>query len=227
MQHLYPILLTLLLCCQTAFGQQNEENDLRHLYVTITPTTWIDGFSGLALRGGLEYEVKPNLAICLDAAHYLFRQPEWTIRDSIKGYFLKAMVKFYLDDDDPHAKKPFERQYWALQYTFKNHSFAYHDSFSINHGPAFDKSYFIDAKVHCLTFVYGGALLIYHRLLVDYYVGGGVRFKFATSTLTDSEKNGLLHGEGHGDLIGDFGRATGNFVQPDVCLGVKIGLRLH
>ena len=229
---LYTAAIITVICFVEMASAQTETPSTGKLSINVIPSAWFDPWDGSCARFGVEFKVAKDISCSLDGGKYFHEQPKWTLKQNINGFEIRPMLKQYFKIDRRYHKDKhkaylngYKGDYGAVELIFKHQIFQYEDSIQITNGPRYDKWYSINRYVAGATLIYGEDIA-FKKLIVGYYVGLGIRYRHSTSNLSDVEKNGLLTGEGHGDLIGFYERSTGNQVLPILTLGLKIGMSI-
>lgn len=206
---------------QLLVAQTNTEEPNR-FSLKFTPLALIDVFGGNSYRIGSEFKLKNNIAASLEYGRYFsysakgFFEP---LKIGTRGNIIRAEVKYYLNKD-----KLCSGNFLSLEYMYKNISFGYKDSINVASKPTYERQYTIYKEISCLTFKLGNLTVFDNNILFEWYAGIGLRFyTCGHNTLTEEERNGLLTGEGHGDLVGDSQRVNAPKVLPNLSLGIKVG----
>lgn len=201
---------------------QTRENENNRFSLKITPLALIDIFGGNSYRIGSEFKLKNNVAASLEYGNYFsyrakgFFEP---LKIGTRGTIIRTELKYYLNRD-----KLCSGDFISIEYLYKNISFDYIDSIRIVLKPVYEKRYTIYKEISCLTFKFGNLTVYKNHLLVEWYAGVGLRFfTCGHNTLTDEEKNWVLTGEGHGDLVGDGQRINAPRLLPNLNAGIKVG----
>lgn len=210
------VALSQLLVSQTSMEEPNRFS------LKLTPLALIDIFGGNSYRIGSEFKLKNNIAASLEYGKYFsysakgFFEP---LKIGTRGNIIRAEVKYYRNKD-----KLCSGNFFSLEYMYKNISFDYKDSINIASKPIHEKQYTVYKEISCLTFKLGNLTVYDNNLLFEWYAGIGLRFyTCGHNTLTEEERNGLLTGEGHGDLVGDSQRVNAVKLLPNLSVGIKVG----
>ena len=224
-----PFLLLLL------FGHracaQSDEQFGHKLAVSISPLSLIDYSDGSSIRVSVDARVHNQFSFSAEAGTYTSMANYFSYRQNPRGFIIKPCLKFYWRRKKQIADPGSEvnSRYLAIEYQYKQQSYQLTDSISLPVTGTYRKDYAATKSVNCISLKYG---LLFtspdSRFFYELYGGIGIRFSNASSTLTDDEYKGLLRGEGHHNstVAGYSSREMGNYVYPDLLLGVKVGLRV-
>ena len=217
-------LITLIFFALTHFLDAQSDSSVQYnrFSLKLTPLALIDVFGGNSYRIGTEFKLKNNIAASLEYGKYFsysakgFFEP---LKIGTKGNIIRAEVKYYRNKN-----KLCSGDFFSIEYLYKNISFDYIDSVNIVSKPTYEKQYTIYKEISSLTFKLGNLTVYKNRLLFEWYLGAGIRFyTCGHNTLTEEERNGLLTGEGHGDLVGDSQRVNAVKLLPNLSAGIKVG----
>ena len=199
---------------------QPNETENNRFSLKINPLPLLDIYGGISWRIGTEFKLKNNIAASLEYGKY-FNYGTKGLKLNTKGDIIRVEVKYYRNDD-----KLCLGGFFSLEYLYKNTSFDYIDSIKIASTPTYEKRYTIYKEISCLTFKVGELNVYKNHFLVEWYMGVGLRFyTCGHNTLTDEENDGVLRGEGHGDLSGDAMRVNAFKIFPNLSAGVKLGFK--
>lgn len=181
------------------------------LCLKLAPLSVFDIYSGMSIRAGLEYKIKNNFALYNEIGSYV---PNANAMHDNYGYLIKLEGKIYLNKSNLTLG-----QYLSTEVFFKHQSYYTYDT--ISYLKNYLKNYYVDKNVGCLTIKYGFLKSYKYRILVDYFIGIGIRFKNITSTLTAYENS---HIKSDGDYsLNILKNRAGNFITPNFDVGIKIG----
>ena len=204
--------LILLFSSKLIFGQQDSiDNKLR---LTLTPLSLIDFYSGSSPRIGIEYKLKNNYAFYHEIGTYF---PNFNGIKNNQGILAKTEFKYYL------KKSGFTSDtYFSAELFYKYQTYNTWDTINIK--PIYRKDYTVYKSVGCFTIKYGLVEFFKCGITLDYFVGLGVRFKNAHSTLTTEENNNIQRvGDNGGNILEN---KAGQFILPNFEAGFKIGYKL-
>jgi hypothetical protein len=210
--------LLILIGCNSCYAQKLKKAETQFT-ITINPLAFIDVQGGYSYRIGAEVKIKNNIAGLVEIGKYYSYggNSKTDIRHNAKGYLIKPAIKYYLNKE-----KKCLGNYLSLEYLHKEINFNYDDSIKIGTTPTYQKRYNISKNINAYTAKYGNVKLYKSGIVLDWFLGLGVRFTSGGNNLNDVEQKGLLTGEGHGDLIGEGQRSIYK-VLPNFSLGFKIG----
>lgn len=214
--------ILLFLALASILNAQTPIEEPNRFSLKLTPLALIDIYGGNSARIGSEFKLKNNIAASLEYGTYFsyrakgFFEP---VKIGTRGTILRAELKFYRNKN-----KLCTGDFFSIGYLYKNISFDYVDSINTASKATYEKQYTIYKEISCLTFKLGNLTVYENNLLFEWYAGVGLRFyTCGHTTLTEEERNGLLTGEGHGDLVGDSQRVNAVKLLPNLSLGIKVG----
>jgi hypothetical protein len=176
--------------------------------IFVEPVALID-YHALSLRLGLEKYIARNWTFSATAGLYFLKT-----RQTINGWMAKAELKKYLWYTKWQAPR-----YISMEYLHKN--LAYLTSDSILIPPNYKAKYTESKVIHALRLKYGSTVLSGRKIIFDYYVGAGVRFRDATTNLTKEEEANIFYNSESVDY--KLTQSISTAYTLDICLGLKIG----
>ncbi len=195
------------------------------LCVEISPLGFFDAPPSYQL--GSEIKLKNNLSLYVEGGGY-FNVNEVTLNDGgrlsdAKGYIIKCELKYYLNKT--HTSNGY---YLSLEGFYKKQSFNWQDSIHLT--PAYLTTFPDFVSVYCFNAKFGQLIVYKHRIIIDWYVGLGIRFKNITSTLTQQQMSGLKYNNNDNPYnTTEVYWSTypgGKEIFPNLDLGFKIGYRI-
>lgn len=204
------ILIILLFSTKIICGQSIDTVDNK-ICVKIAPLAFLDIYSGMSPRIGIEYKVKKTFAIYNEIGTYISGPNSM---QNNKGILTKVEFKKYFNHDDFTSGN-----YISAELFYKHQSFRMIDSIYVN--TKYEKEFNVTKDVGCVTIKYGKLSVFKYHFIVDAFVGLGLRYKVSKSTLTEEENKHIVP-------IGDYHlnipvSEAGTFFYPNLDLGVKIG----
>ena len=206
-------LIIVLLYIVSNVSAQEDVLTPKHLAITIAPLAFADGFSGCGYRLGVAFQLQKEYTVGIDVGSYFYQQP-YEQMTHINGIQLRPMLRFRLPGIFTSGKKYRYESYIGVEYLYKKIGYDYMDSIKLANTPVYNQQYRIRRAINGIEVVYGETLLLTKWLAVEWYGGGGVRHINSSNNLTQEQTNGILHGEGHGDLIGGAQRNTSSYFAP-------------
>jgi hypothetical protein len=193
------------------------------LLLTINPISLIDPFGPTALRIGLDRSLLPNFTIGLELCGFYNYYPESFDPDKLQGAAWRlSAIRWY-------TRRPDEVVGFEVGVSYKQTGGMVSDTIRLDGIPPYDLAYHLDRRIFItrLSFVHRSNWA--KRYWLEYYYGIGVRFKDATCTgISPEELDARSSGSDPNDpgLILPYKHACGKIVQPDLVLGLRIGLGL-
>lgn len=205
-------LIIVLLTSGILFSQSDIDEDNR-LCVKIAPLAILDIYSGMSPRVGIEYKLKNNWALYHELGTYM---PYVNSMQNNRGGLIKTELKMYLNNSGFTSG-----QYFSAELFYKHQSYGTYDSI---YGPArYNKDYQVSKNVACFTIKYGFLQIFESNLLIDAFVGLGVRQKYIANTLTFDENLHIKSSDSYGTNIAK--NKAGTFTYLNFDAGIKIGYR--
>ncbi|PQJ22638.1 hypothetical protein BST94_03445 [Nonlabens xylanidelens] len=203
-------------------SQNQLENDQKefNLIAGIAPLSLIDVFDGISIRPTVDIKLYKNYALGLEYGHYLDIDGEF--KRGQTGYLIKLTFKYYLNKERVFGN------YIALEYQYKNVTFGLDDQISFPDQESFVKNYSLNRKSNVYTIKFGETTSISKHLVIDFYVGLGVRFLNSTASgISPEELDNISTTEDNEDtLIEGLYIEPGNFIRPNLTLGFKLGYKI-
>lgn len=193
------------------------------LLLTINPISLIDPFGPTALRIGLDRALSPNFTIGLELCGFYNYYPESIDPDKLQGAACRLSAIRWLD------RRSDEVIGLEVGVSYKQTAGMVSDTIRIDGLPPYDLPYHLDRKVLIARLCFVHRTNRAKRYWMEYYYGLGVRFKNATCAgISPEELDARSSGSDPNDpgLITPYEHACGRFVQPDLVLGLRLGLGL-
>ena len=186
-----------------------------HVCIKVAPLSLLGIYTGPSIRGGIDFKIKDNWAIYHEYGYFLGN----------RGVITKLEFKCYLSDEPKHSFG----NYVSAELSYKYQSYSTSDSISkVDSGNNFitryDKEYTVTKHVECLTIKIGNMKVYRAGIVVDAFIGAGVRVKQAQNSLTSEENEHIQHSSDYGPNV--FTNEAGFKVYPNIDIGVKIGYRI-
>lgn len=208
------ITLLLLLTSICSYGQDSTNDHF--LGLKIAPLSFLDIYSGMSPRLGVEYKVKNNISFYNEIGTYI---PNVNSITHNKGGLTKFEIKYYLDYLNSKGN-----QYISAELFYKHQSFQIYDTINIS-STKYLKDYSVTKDVTCFTIKYGMLREYKYRVFLDYFIGIGLRYKIAKSSLTNEENNNI---QPEGSYQANIWLSkAGTFTYFNFDMGIKIGYRIR
>lgn len=179
--------------------------------VKIAPLSNLGIYTGPSFRAGVEYKVKNKVSFYNEFGwFYLYGQ----------GGLTKFEIKKYLNHSDLNVGN-----YLSVELFYKYQQYNTSDTIgfinSSNSVTKYNKDYFVSKNVECLTIKYGSMIVLKYGIVVDFFVGLGIRLKQSHNTLTSDENKHIQNSSDYGpNQITNY---AGNNIYPNIDAGIKIG----
>lgn len=182
----------------------------------VSPLAFIDPYSGASVRLGTEARIAGKWSGYGEGGWYF---PRFSVYEQTKGGSLRLEAKRYFTwEERGNRGQRRMNAYLALGYFFKTQDFYTQDT--IASGPIL---YPISKKAHALTFKIG-ALHETRRLVLDSYIGLGVRYKHTDVGLSPAEQEERQLFNEVQALFFTFAETQSYW--PNLEAGVRLGIRL-
>jgi hypothetical protein len=183
--------------------------------VKIAPLSLLGIYVGPSIRAGVEYRVKENWSIYNELGCFF----KYT-----QGALAKIEIKHYLTFSNRNVGN-----YVSAELYYKYQQYQATDTIAkINQAnlqiTRYEKNYSVTKHVECLTIKYGVMNVCKFGIVIDAFVGLGVRLKQGSNTLTDDENQNIKHSSDYGPNV--ITNQAGFKVYPNFDAGVKIGYRI-
>jgi hypothetical protein len=210
------IILFFLLFNKGFLFAQKERNSDNFLCVKIAPLSLLDIYSGMSPRIGVEYKIKNSYTIYNEIGSYI---PNVNSNTNNKGILTKIELKYYFYEPKLKVNK-----YISGELFYKHQSFNSYDTIQINSIKYF-KDYHVSKDVGCITIKYGVLVQYKYKIVLDYFIGLGYRYKNSKSSLTEDE-NRNIKPDGIYQANVNLSKA-GTFTYLNFDMGIKIGYRIN
>lgn len=186
-----------------------------HVCIKVAPISLLGIYTGPSVRGGIDFKIKDNWAIYHEYGYFLGN----------RGFITKLEFKCYLSDEPKHSFG----NYVSVELSYKYQNYNTSDSITkVDSGNNFittyDKAYTVTKHVECLTIKFGNMHVYRAGIVLDAFIGAGIRVKQAQNTLTGEENEHIQHSSDYGPNV--FTNEAGFKVYPNIDMGVKIGYRI-
>ncbi len=213
-------LVVILLLSITSSLAQKEINKESYLdpkiVLYIAPLSLIDFFDGPSIRYGTDIKLNNKFSFSLEVGNYFLRSKSVKINTS--GYLIKPEIKFRI------LENKYNTQYLGIEYQYKQQSYDFKDSLSINGGTNFEKQYSMKRKMNCISLKYSFVENLGEKFTFTYYFGLGIRFLKSYNNLSQEENEGILDDEFHGGTqIESLIRPIGKINTANFLIGIKFG----
>ena len=206
-------------------GQESKKPDTvdNKYYISISPLGLLDFTDGSSIRMSADARIYKRISISAEAGFYTSLGNFFSFKDDPRGLIIKPALKYYFN-----KKKIFFGPFIALEYQYKQQVYRASDSIKIDGmAPYYRKNYEMTRYVNCINAKYGVVSNITKRIVLEWFVGAGIRFFNSATELTQQEYDNMITGEGHGNSAeAGFSRTVGRHIYPNITAGVKLGLRV-
>ncbi len=184
--------------------------------VKVAPLSLLGIYVGPSIRMGIEQRIKKDWAIYNEFGYFFY---------NTKGAIAKLEIKNYLNN--------FHRSvgnYVSVELSYKYQEYETTDTISkIDYQTLqiikFEKNYSVTKHAECLTIKYGWLTVYKYRIIVDAFIGIGARFKQGKNTLSVDENANIKSSSDYGPNV--FTNTAGNYIYPNIDIGVKFGYKLR
>jgi hypothetical protein len=183
----------------------SNDNLIRSVF--IEPISLIDIANGQSVRIGAEYPIYRKWAASATGGVYFGNKQGWMMKAEIKKYI---HTPFY------------GRRYLAVEYAYRHTVYDQTDSIRI--APDYERNYMISKFVTGIRFKFGELQVLAHHLVFEYYFGGGVRYRAASSSLTKNEYDNIDYNT-DGSIIYPYTSGISHAIRPDITVGIRFGIR--
>jgi hypothetical protein len=202
----------------TSYGQTIDTTLIDNkICIKTSPLAFIDPYGSYSYRLGMEFKLIHNTAFSFELGKYYGLGKKLDVKIHPRGFIIRPEIKYYLN-----KYKLSVGPFLSLDFFYKKINFDYEDSIHLPSTATFQKQYSIWKEVYSINARIGSLIVHKKKLIVEWYVGGGVRFIKGHNSLSPDENEHILTGENHGDIIGDGQRAVSG-VWPNLTIGFKIG----
>ena len=206
------VLCILILFCFNVKAQSDSIFSNKYS-VRLAPLSLIDFYNGSCYKVGLEIPLFNNTSITADYGGYFKNFNVWK---NYTGYNIDFGLKYYLKN------QLYKGLYVSLNYFYKNQGFDYKDS--IQASTTYYTEYRTQKHVTCVNLNIGIVKLYSKRFILDFFGGIGIRYKNVNSSLPiDVLRNGIEYSDSQSLY---FLVTPGDFVYPNINIGLRIGYRI-
>ena len=216
------LFIILIILNQNILGQDymatSEENKF---CFTTPPLSFYPAYSGMSIRLGVEYKIKPDLSMRNEFGFYPQFSEKYSFENT-KGYTGKIGIKKFTDGKENNSGK-----YRSLELLYKYHEYSTSDSIytiSNSHSNLFFKDYFVSKHVVAFNYKWGYLKVFKSGIVIDHFIGVGIRLKHASNTLKEEDNQNIVHSTDYGPNV--FTSKAGNFIYPNLTFGVRIGYKI-
>ncbi|PCI97026.1 MAG: hypothetical protein COB15_08660 [Flavobacteriales bacterium] len=188
------------------------------LSICVEPLSILPMYSGTSVRGGIEYKLKENWSMYNELGYYINYFKEISYPKNVKGYTTKIELKNYRGDGIRNSGR-----YFSLELFLKHQNYLATDSIGIGK-IKYGQVYSVSKNVGALTFKFGRLKVYKFGLVIDSYIGVGIRLKKTNNGLTETENENMISSADYGP--NKFTNRAGNFIYPNFSLGFRIGYRI-
>jgi hypothetical protein len=167
-------------------------------------------------RIGVEYKLKRNISLYNEIGTFI---PNANGMSNNVGFLIKTEFKNYIN-----KRKLTSKHYVSAELFYKQQSYYTYDSIYFS-GNGYVKDYHVSKNVLCFTIKYGYLHILPNNIVVDFFVGVGVRQRFVVSSLT-SEENSNIQADNSSET-NILKSKAGTFTYPNFDAGIKIGYRFR
>lgn len=183
--------------------------------IKIAPLSMLNGYSGPSIRAGVEYKLKDNWSLYNELGYFVF---------NTQGALIKLELKHYLTDYNRNVGV-----YVSGELYYKYQQYQATDSITkINQAnlqyTRYEKNYSVTKHVECFTIKYGVMDVYKYGIVIDAFIGLGVRLRQANNTLTYEENKNIKRSADYGPNV--ITNEAGSKIYPNFDAGVKIGYRI-
>jgi len=204
--------LTIMPC----FGQSNIVP--HKLLLTVSPSHLVEFYHGTSLNLGVEFPLNEKFNFYGEVGQYL---PNSIIVNNYyqKGNLFLGEVKYYFKPEKTTSK-----HYLSLQYLHGNQSYTRADPIGPMDNETSFSVYEVDKEFHDLSVRYGILFVNEKRLVVNPYIGVGLRYQEVINGLTEEQYGAL-------NFYSDWSphrwiHRAGNSLYAKIHLGIRIGIKL-
>ncbi len=178
-------------------------------FVFIEPLSLIDVSNGGSFRLGIERRIAHLWSLSGTAGLYFGGRNGWMAKAEAKRYL-------YIFDN------PGRKEYISAEYFYKHDTYPQSDSIIM--GNHYLADYTISKYITGIRLKYGVIHTLVRGLTIDSYIGAGIRYRNATSTLTPDQYAHINY-ETDGGFIYPYSSAISKSIRPDITLGILFGIR--
>ncbi len=183
--------------------------------IKVAPLSMLNGYSGQSIRAGIEYKLKDNWSLYNEVGYFVL---------TTQGALMKVELKHYLTSTNRNIGN-----YVSCELYYKYQQYQTTDSIgkidlSTSQYTKYEKNYSVNKHVECFTIKYGNMSVYKFGIVIDAFVGLGIRIKQGVNTLTKDENDHIMHSTDYGPNV--ITNRAGFKVFPNFDAGVKIGYRI-
>jgi len=194
---------------------RKERNNL--FSIKTTPISLINIIDDPSARLGLESKIYRNLSLYMEAGTY-FSYRKTGINSGSQGYLLNPELRLYANRNGETTGP-----YIGLDYRYKNRSFNWVDTFYYKQA-TIPFYYRQDFRIHTITNSFklkAGNVAVAGPLLIEVFAGIGIKFRNTVSNLTSEEEKQFNYNAYSTFYM--YKSRRGNFVSPDLMIGIRLG----
>lgn len=226
----HTLFILLFICFSFPLTAQEKNQDSigpeikRGYWLGISPFALIDYSDGSSLRLNLEIPAGKRISVGAEGGFYTGITVGY--REKTKGYLIKPFIKYYLNNKEGQLR------YIAFEYMYKDIQYRLRDSIDLN-DTHYEKLYWVSRTVNTFSVKYGQVSQLKNWLLMEWFVGIGIRYTTSVSTLLEEERKAVLTGydeetgTDYGEsMIKQLSREVGHFTYPNIVAGLKLNIVL-
>lgn len=196
---------------------QSEAIPAYSFAIKTSPLNILDPWNGTLVNLGAELRFTGRLGLYSEYGQYF---PEFNVFDDIshnKGFLLKEELKFYSKN---------LREYFSVEFCYSEQEYLRNDTIDLtNHGGnRYARNYRISRCFPGIVFQYGTSVLKWEKLVLDFYVGIGMRYNIVKCALTDEEAENRELGDWNN--ANTYIQKNGNHLIPKFNCGFRIGYKV-
>jgi len=217
------LVIALICFVSVSYGQRDTLKSNK-LSIEILPLSYLD--DSPSYQFAVEIKLWHNFSACLEGGGYFgLNKINWVIKElwgsrqtDIKGYLVKPEIKYYWNKENISTGF-----YVSIEGAYKKQSYNWQDSIHLT--PAYLTTFKESKNVYWFDAKFGQSLIYKSGIIIDWYVGGGVRFKNITSTLTAQQAGALQYNDDSNYDSDGTGITVipGKSIVPNLTAGFKIG----
>lgn len=183
--------------------------------VKIAPLSILGIYTGPSIRAGIEYKIKDNWSLYNELGYFFL---------TTQGALTKLELKHYLTNSSENVGNYISGElYYKYQQYQATDSIGKIDLSNLQ-ATKYEKNYSVNKHVECLTIKYGKMTVYKFGIVIDAFVGLGIRLRQGENTLTKDENEHIMHSSDYGPNV--ITNRAGFKVFPNLDAGVKIGYRI-
>ncbi len=219
------LVILLLFFVKVLYAQQGSGDS--KFCIEIPPLAYFDAGVGPSYPIGVEIKLYQNFSACFSGGGYFgLNGHDWLTNEftggrltDVKGYDARLEIKYYLNREETG-------EYFSIEGRYKKQEFNWQDSIHLT--PAYLTTFRDFKNIYCLTAKFGCQFLHKSRIVIDCYVGLGVRFKNVSTTLTSQQVDALKYSDDSNYDSDETGTTVipGNYATINFEAGFKIGYQI-